>query len=248
MEGYDVDYSFTLISGRGDLRIGSDRPFRAASVVKLFILISLYLEIQNGSIQEMDKLKENRDLIVEGGVLFCLSPLDLTIKDLATLMIVVSDNSASNLLLELLGFEKIAQTLRLLRTKGTQIERYFCDQEAIDHGRDNYTTGDDVVIALRCIAECNTIINDKFRGKMIEMLSAQQFRHKLPSYFDGNGGVAIFNKTGELPGIEHDVGLIQMNESFAYVAVLTSDWAENAVGQRKISLMGQVLHKFLTKS
>lgn len=242
MDSTNAEYSVTMISAGKEIRIDSDRQFRGASVVKLFILITLYRRIQDEYFKETDMLKMSDDTTVDGGVMYCLSPLSLTVKDLATLMIVVSDNTASNLLLKYIGFETVAETLRLLRTEGTCIARYFGDQRAVDEGKENYTTGNDIIIALECIAKENTLIRTEYRYQMINMLSSQQFRHKLPSYFDEDGPISIFNKTGELKGIEHDVGLISVNQRFDYIAVLTSGWDQNATGQRKISLLGKLVY------
>jgi beta-lactamase class A len=104
-----------LASGAAVL-VGADTVFPTASVMKVPILWELYRQAEAGKVELDERIAfEERHLVPGSGVLqdlaFGLAP---TIKDLATLMITVSDNAATDMLLDRLGLDALARTLREL--------------------------------------------------------------------------------------------------------------------------------------
>lgn len=83
-------------------------------------------------------------------------------------------------------------------------------------------------------------------GKMLRILQQQQFDTKLPSRMDREA-VYIGNKTGELPGIEHDCGIIKFRDKTAYVAVLIDELGESETGEDTIAQIGKLICDFLLK-
>ncbi|MGB5855108.1 MAG: serine hydrolase [Oceanisphaera sp.] len=242
------EVSVAYSTAGGKLEIAANRRLRAASVVKLFLLIDAYRRIEDGELDRDSPIEIAKTCHVGGaGVLSTLSPqLRPSLHDLLTLMIVVSDNTASNIVLKKIGFQGVASTLEALGATNTRIERYFCDQQAIREGRDNITTANDMVLALACIAESNNLVSDTSRSEMLSILSRQQLRYKLPAYFPEQRPVRILNKTGELPGIEHDVAILVSPDRCDYLAVLTDGWNENADGQRKVADIGRLVSRYLS--
>lgn len=241
------EVSLVYHSDEGVLGIAPDRVVRAASVVKLFILVEAYRRIERGELNR-DSLIEIEDRFCVGGagVLSSLSPRTcLTLHDLLTLMIVISDNTASNIVLDKLGFQGVAGTVAALGASNTRIERLFCDQGAVLEGRDNFTTASDAVKVLRCLAEPNDLVGEDSRRDMWEILSRQQLRLKLPAYFPEDGTVGVLNKTGELPGVEHDIAIIVAKGRLDYLAVLTCNWQENANGQRRVADIGRLVYRHI---
>lgn len=80
---------------------------------------------------------------------------------------------------------------------------------------------------------------------MWNILSRQQLRLKLPAYFLGENHVEVFNKTGELPGVEHDVAFLVAKGRLDYLAVLTCGWRKNPDGQRKVADIGRLVHRHI---
>lgn len=242
------EVSLAYHSTEGVLSVAPDRVIRAASIVKLFILIEAYRQIERSELKLDSLIEIEHHFRVGGaGVLSGFAPQTrLTLHDLLTLMIVVSDNTASNIVLGKLGFQGVAETITALGATSTRLERFFCDQEAIKERRDNFTTASDAVKALRCLAEPNKLVNEASRGEMLNILSQQQLRHKLPAYFAEQSPIRIFNKTGELPGIEHDVAILATPNRYDYLAVLTDGWNESADGQRKVADIGRLINRYLS--
>lgn len=239
-------FALSYQSGEGTIDINAEQPFPAASVIKLFILIEVYRRLEKGELKRDDMITIHDASRVGGaGVLRGFaSPTYLPLIDLMNLMIVVSDNTASNILLSKVGFESVRGAITALGANHTRIERHFFDLQAIKEGRDNITTASDAVKALKCIAEPNEFLNEASRLEMRGMLSRQQFRAKLPAYFPDGGPVQILNKTGELPGMEHDVAIIETEGRLDYLAVFTNGWRENADGQRRVADIGRLVHDY----
>src|SRR5699024_2512946 len=111
----------------GTIDISGDKKVRAASVIKVPVLIEGYKQQEEGEGALSEKLlvKES-DIVGGGGVLRRLqAKLELTIHDLMELMIIVSDNTASNMLIDRFSFDSINQTISDMGAKNTFLYNYF---------------------------------------------------------------------------------------------------------------------------
>jgi beta-lactamase class A len=225
--------------------IDGDRSYSAASLIKIPILLEAFRQAQEGDISLSDMITIPKEGRVGGaGVLVSLSDhLTLTVEDLVTLMIVVSDNTASNLLIERLGSNAIQKLCNTLKLKHTRLLRKLMDFEALEKGLDNYTSALDIISCLK-VLDIGTEYSQTNRKKMLHILQQQQFDTKLPSRMDREK-VYIGNKTGELPGVEHDCAIIKFREKTAYIAVLIDELGENESGKDTIAQIGKLIYDFL---
>lgn len=106
-----------------------DEPFYFASVVKVPILVELFRQIDNGKINLDDKLEMGKSAVVPGsGILKLLTPgLEMSVRDLTTLMMVISDNTATDMILDLVGKERVKKTIRELGLEKTEIRTSIRD-------------------------------------------------------------------------------------------------------------------------
>lgn len=112
-----------------EVNINSDRLFQMASVFKVPILATLYDLIHKGEIDEHQRVKIlEKDLVPGSGVIQEMEPgVELTIKDLATLMIIVSDNLATDKLLHMIGAKNVEQNMRDIGINDIHIEHSCWD-------------------------------------------------------------------------------------------------------------------------
>ncbi|MEI2663143.1 serine hydrolase [Rossellomorea sp. LJF3] len=227
--------------------IDGDRSYSAASLIKIPILLEAFRQAQEGEISLSDMVTIPKEGRVGGaGVLVSLSDhLTLTVEDLVTLMIIVSDNTASNLLIERLGSNAIQQLCHTLKLKHTRLLRKLMDLEAMEQGLNNYTSALDIISCLK-VLDIGTEYSQTNRKKMLHILQQQQFDTKLPSRIDREA-VYIGNKTGELPGVEHDCAIIKFREKTAYIAVLIDELGESDSGKDTIAQIGKLIYDFLIK-
>lgn len=180
---------------------------RSASIIKLCILWELFSQANQNNLNLNDKVVLRKSDMVGGcGVLKEFNEgLTITLKEIATLMIIQSDNTATNILIDKLGMENINNSIKNLGLENTILERKMMDSEAVKIGLDNYTTPEDMKNLLQIFIDTNLISQD-LKREMIDILKKQQLNGKIPSMLPED---AIFaHKTGELSDVEHDVGIL----------------------------------------
>ena len=159
---------------------------------------------------------EERHKVSGFGILKDLEPgLALTWKDLAVLMITVSDNTAANWLIDFLGMDAVNREIRTLGLSETELNRKMMDAAAKERGLENKTSAADMERMYEAIR------NDADSEEMTDILRRQQCNNKLPVFFGEHSGFA--HKTGDLPGTEHDAGILYVKGQACFIAVLTKD-------------------------
>lgn len=242
-----VSVSIIVKTNNGIIRSKETKQMRSASIIKLFILASAYHLKEKGKLSLTDQIKLSSNDFVQGsGVISYLSDVKfLTYQQLLELMIIVSDNTASNYLIERLGIPEIQAFIESLGCQQTRLERKFMDIEAQKLGKENVTSALDVIRLFDIFTEKNNFLGEKSQQHILSILKNQQFNSKLTAYTEYNPLVTSYHKSGELKGVEHDAAIfLKDNKSFK-VVVLTEGWENNGDGQAFIASFGKVLHRFL---
>ncbi|WP_156960071.1 serine hydrolase [Oceanobacillus manasiensis] len=237
-----AQYSILLTSRGESLAINGDKIRPAASLAKIPILIEVCRQIDSGKLHPEKLVYIEEEQVVGGsGIISYLSNSNIySYLNLIELMIIVSDNTAANILLDSVGIDTVNHTVEKLGAKDTVIQRKFMDTEAQGLGQENYTTAKDMITLLKAITEGhNSYISSKSREFMKNILAKQQLTNKLAKYIQPSMPVSIFHKTGELCGVEHDVALLESNKEKVYIAVLSDQLPSNAEGQRTIAQIGK---------
>jgi beta-lactamase class A len=121
--------------------VNGDERFLAASSIKIPILIELHKKAKAGTLNLDDSVTVHDDVKVGGtGVIKELGDVTLTIRDLATLMITVSDNTATNILIDIADMDDVNATMEGLSLSTTRLRRKMQDYEAIKQGKENHST------------------------------------------------------------------------------------------------------------
>jgi beta-lactamase class A len=215
----------------GKLVIRGEEVVTAASTIKVPILAAALKEVGSGRL-ELDRPMPVPTRRAGGsGVLQALTGLvSLTLADLLTLMVIVSDNAATNAIIELLGMDHINAFCAEQGLGGTVLRRRMMDAAAISQGLENTTTALDQAKLLDAVAE-TALLAEPLRTFALQALAAQQFTDALPSLLPDS--VQVAHKTGELPGVRHDVGIITAaNGRRAVVSVLVTGLAGGPISPR----------------
>ena len=216
--------------------------FPAASLIKLPILWEYALQVEAGELPpEHQVTLAQADQVGGSGILKLLTPgTRLAAADLATLMIVLSDNTASNMLVDLLGLERIQRTIAALPLPATRLQRKLMDYEAKRAGRDNVTSPADIAHLLRHFLT-SPQLPPPARGRLVETLKQQQVRHKLPAGMPPD--VELAHKTGEQEGVEHDAGILFTLSGPVVVVVMCRDLQDNQEGVELIRQVGRLVYE-----
>jgi len=164
--GAEVAVAYRTLDGRTELLVDADKPFHAASTMKVPVMIELFRQARAGTLSLDDPLPIRNDFrsIVDGSP-YTLSEGDdsdkdvyavigktMTLAQLCDAMITVSSNFAANLLIEKLGVENVRHTVSALGAEGMQVLRGVEDQKAFDKGLNNTTTARGLMVLLDRIA------------------------------------------------------------------------------------------------
>lgn len=195
--------------------INEDERFISASVIKIPVLIEAFNQHEKGMIDLNDRVKVTVEDRVPscGAVAYMHDGIQVTLRDLCNLMIIISDNTATNILVKKLGIDNINNTLEFYGIKNTRIQRLLFDDIAEQEGKRNYFSPRDIGILLMKMWN-RDIISKKSSEEMIEILKQQQLNNKIPYLLPEDTIVA--HKTGEDSGITHDVGIICSSKPFIF--------------------------------
>ena len=173
IKNYDVGIYVTDMNGN-EVKYNENKLFEAASCIKLFILIEYFKQINEGNINLNDIFIYNEQDNIPGvnsGIISSLNyGLKLTSKDYVTLMIVYSDNIATNKLIDYLGIENINNTIKELGFKDTII---FNKLDLLKYFKFGNTTPYEYAKAYKMILN-NEIINKEVSKNILEVLKKQK--------------------------------------------------------------------------
>jgi beta-lactamase class A len=224
-------YFKDLVTG-DSLLIGADTRVHAASMMKVPVMIQLYRDQEAGLLTLDDSLtiRKTFESIVDGSLYELGAPDDSdttlyrrigereSIRRLAELMITVSSNLATNMLIEHVGAERVTATMRELGADSIEVLRGVEDIKAYRAGLSNTTTARDLGVILVAIAE-RAAASAESCGEMIDILLAQEFNEKIPAGLPA--GTSVAHKTGWIPDyVSHDGGIVYPDSGHEYVLVV----------------------------
>lgn len=234
-----------------ELAWAPDELFPAASVIKVPVLVEALRQVVEGRLELDGRVPVRPEDRVGGtGILKELTSVsELSLRDLLTLMIVVSDNTAANVCIDRVGMQAVNQTMASLGLARTQLRRKMMDFEARQRGIDNWITAADAARLLELVAT-KAVLTAPMCDLAIDILSRQQVRDRLPRLLPAE--VRVAHKTGELPGVRHDVGILFLPQGPVVVSALTADFSTPASqglsggeGAELIARIGRIVYDAL---
>ena len=226
--GADVAVAFRSLDGRSSWFVRADEPFHAASTMKVPVLIELYHQARQGKLRLEDTLviRNQFSSLVDGSA-YSLdasddSEADLyravgstrTLAQLSELMITVSSNLATNLLIERLGVDNIQRGVHALGADGMKVLRGVEDTKAFQAGVNNTTTARALARLLQAIAAGEAVDPASSRA-MSAILERQTFNEGIPAGLPT--GTRVAHKTGEITRIQHDAAIVYAPRPFVLV-------------------------------
>jgi beta-lactamase class A len=228
-----------LTDGQIVLR-NADRVFPAASSIKLAILLELYRQDQEARARAKGKAKlddiytfDPKDLAEDSQIMAGLTAgvTRITNRDLAQFMVAVSDNAATNVLIDRVGMQSVNATLRSLGLTKTMLRRKMIDIAAARRGDENVATPQEMARLLEAIYK-EKALNKEMTAEFIKQLLTLKDSY-IPRSLPEN--VHVANKAGELEGVRTDSGIVfAQNRPFA-ISVMTAYDRDEKTAERAIS-------------
>ncbi|MFS0782592.1 serine hydrolase [Bacillus sp. 1P06AnD] len=243
-EGLEGTFSFSIHEGGNSVGYQAQLPMKAASTIKVPILIEAFHLHEQGLVDLSDSLQiHDSDKVPGAGVLQSMQQRTISLVDALSLMIVVSDNCATNLVIDHLGLERCQNDFKKWGLRQISLERKMMDYASREAGKENWISSEDLIQSLKLINE-SSFLNGQNQKWMINILENQQFRDKLP-YFIHDDEIMVANKTGEIEGVENDCAIFTYMNRTLYCAVLTGGLRREDDGQRIIRHIGDKIANYL---
>jgi len=229
----------------------ADEVFPTASSIKVAVLAELYRQNeltekgQKGAKLSDTYVVQKADDVPDSSIFNGLTPgvTTLTLRDLAQMMVAVSDNSATNVLIDRVGMQNVNTMLQGLSLSHTKLQRKMMDIDAAKQGRENLATPHELTLLLEAIFR-NKLFNQEHTADFIKLLSTHKesaMRRALPDT------VVVANKPGELDAVRNDVAIIYApNRPFA-IAVMTSYLNNERDGEEAISEITQATYNYFDR-
>ena len=199
----------------------ADEVLPTASSIKIAILAELYRQAQQGKLKLSDLYTlQSSDMVGGSGITSVLTPgvTRLTLRDVAGLMISVSDNSATNVIIDRVGIENVNMLLDSLGLTHTRLRRKMMDLKAAGEGRENIATPREMMM----------LLEDLYRGKVLNKQMTEDFFNLLSvhkeSYIPRElpEDLRVANKPGELEGVRNDSGIVFAGKRPYVISVMTT--------------------------
>jgi beta-lactamase class A len=211
-----------------------DEVFAQASSIKITVLANLYLQAQQGKLKLTDLYTvQSSDLVQDSDIMNGLTPgvTRVTLRDLATMMVAVSDNSATNVLIDRVGMQNVNAMLDSLALTRTRLRRKMMDLQAAKEGRENISTPREMMTLLDAIYH-GKILNKESTADFFKMLSTNKdswIPRDLPT------DLKIADKPGSLEAVRNDSGIVFVEGRPYVICVMTSFLHNERDGEEAIS-------------
>jgi len=248
----------------------ADEEVQTASVIKLVILFEAMEQVRSGKAHWDEKITLPAGYGVGGsGVLtFFDAPLTLTLKDVLTMMIVMSDNTATDLAIDRLGIDNINGRIAWMGLQHTHLYKRIGkpatgpmppDQPKFGLGK---TTPREMAMLMQHIQQCDLTLPteavtaaDVTRDKAIcnvgvTMLRKQFYRDTIPRYLEkldsSETGSGIASKTGSLDAVRADVAIVAGKSGPMVLSIFTYDntdhsWTVDNEGEVTIAKLARAI-------
>ena len=235
------------------LTINADDQFAAQSIIKVPIMVALFTAYEEKKINLDELLSLKRADIVQGAgnLQFLTSGIQLPVYDLITLMIIQSDNTATNLLIDLIGLKEINRVMEYLGMEKSCLRKKLMIYPVTENDCENYSTASDIALLLRKMAT-GKIISRNSSAHMIKILKQQQIRNGLPAYLPESNNEIIgvlpkwelANKTGWDTEYQHDVGILYVGQRSVTISAL-SQKVDATKSLHALAKIGQEVYKYV---
>ena len=211
-----------------------DEVFAQASSIKITVLADLYLQAEQGKLKLTDLYTvQASDLVPDSDIMNGLTPgvTRITLRDLATMMVAVSDNAATNVLIDRVGMPNVNAMLDSLSLPHTRLRRKMMDLKAASEGRENISTP----------REMMTLLDAIYHGKVLNKESTADFFKVLSTNKDSwiprdlPAGLKIADKPGALEAVRNDSGIVFVEGRPFVICVMTSFLRNEREGEEAIS-------------
>jgi beta-lactamase class A len=222
--------------------------FPTASSIKLAVLLELLRQDQEGKLSLDEKHTVRHSELPAGDTDPILHMLGdgtatMTLRDVATFMVVLSDNGATNILIDRVGMESVNAEVGRLGFTETHLRRHMIDIDAARHGKENVSTPRDLTGLLEKIHSGSVLdaAHTKEYFDLIGLPKDSMFNKALPAT------LRIEDKPGELDAVRCDAGIIEIPGHPFVMTVMTTYLASNDEGENAVKEVARLVYEYFDR-
>ncbi|MEM1328470.1 MAG: serine hydrolase [Bacteroidota bacterium] len=218
-----------------------DRRVPAASIIKVPILIELMRQAEAKQLKLKEKYTLQESDIVGGAGNIQKQPVGttFTLQALAIEMIKESDNTATNILIRKIGMTKVNDLLHRQRLTQTSLQREMMDFAAIDKGRQNYTSAEEMNTLLKRLLN-NELLSKKYTKKALLILRQCADTTTIPRYLPTTLDIA--HKTGTLDYVRGDSGILFLKDNQLILSIFVENFSTFEEAEEVIGRIAKMLY------
>lgn len=224
-------------------KYNEEKAYVSASIIKVPIMIEALSRVNkeaNLTVSNLVKIKDSDK--VEFSIITEQDLKECTYEELIEWMIIASDNTATNVLIDILGIDKINNLIKDLGMKNTIFQRRMMDFKAIENGKNNYTSLEDMLKVMEGLYGGTILSENELYKKAINILKNQRDNGMLKRYIKEN--VVLANKTGELDNLNNDVGIFYTENTDYFIGVFAQELSSNQEGYKIIGEISKVVYEY----
>lgn len=233
------------LKGEHRFVVNAEGEFAQASAIKIPILMEVFKQADAGALDFDERLWVDKKYQVAGsGILGELGDhsTQMSMRDLCVLMIVLSDNTATNMLIDKVGMENVAKTMSSLGCENTKLRRRMMDTEASARGDENVSTPAEAAKLLRLLYE------GKFASREVSKDVLGILRKEKPGDVKSAlpAGVSVAFKAGSIPGVSTEWAIVEL-ENRPYIVVVMGAYGKGEEFKGAIRDVSQVAYDFFSR-
>lgn len=198
-----------------------NRTLPAASLIKIPIMATAFKLQEDGEIDLTHRVKIHD--AVEGGSFATKEGTEITWQEAVFHMIVESDNTCTNMLIDLLGMDAVNQEIKRIGLHFTALQRKMMDFDATEKNQENWTSQNDMAQMFYLLSQ-KKWLGPKLDTQMLQILGCQEDNCILPAQLPNY--VRVAHKTGQLDGLYHDCGIVE-KDGAPYICCIMADGITN---------------------
>ncbi|MGI8672088.1 MAG: serine hydrolase [Luteitalea sp.] len=222
----------------------ADEPFPTASTIKIGILYELFRQGDDGMLVLDEPLPlPDRSRVGGAGVLPRLHSPVISLRDHAQLMIMLSDNTATNVLIDAVGRDRVNARMRALGATGYRLQRKMMDVDAAARGEENLASPNDLLVVLDAL-RTGRGLQPASRDAALAMLRAPgstALRRGVAT------GVPVAGKSGDLDGVRAEIAWVDVPARPYLIAVMGTLLADEPDAEQAITEMSAAAYRYFSR-
>jgi beta-lactamase class A len=214
-------------------------------MIKVPIMLTALEMVQERKLSTDSMIELPASTILEDTEVFEYGAGKYTIEELLVWMIINSDNTATNCLIDFITMDRINDFCQRMNLPCTKLERRMLDFKAVENGQNNYTSAGDMKALFKALYD-QSILTPKLCDYAISILKRQRCKQNSMRYIKDE--VIVAYKTGGLDFLNHDAGIFYLKNASYFFGAFVTESPDDDYGRRWIGRVSKLVYDYFSKT